>query len=88
MKYILLIYGDPAAEAQLSEAQMQAIYQAHEAYGQALETAGVMRGGAELKPPVPEGMWVGKLGSEMIVTVEAKGEPARGRVVLLPEWEN
>ena len=44
--------------------------------------------GAELKPPVPEGMWVGKLGSEMIVTVEAKGEPARGRVVLLPEWEN
>ena len=51
MKYILLIYGDPAAEAQLSEAQMQAIYAAHEAYGQALEAAGVLRGGAELKPP-------------------------------------
>ncbi|MBK8067580.1 MAG: YciI family protein [Rhodanobacteraceae bacterium] len=51
MKYILLIYGDPAAEAQLSEAQMQAIYQAHAAYGQALEAAGVIRGGAELKPP-------------------------------------
>ena len=30
---------------------MQQIYQAHEAYGQAMEEAGVLRGGAELKPP-------------------------------------
>ena len=51
MKYILLIYGDPAAEAQLNEEQMQQIYQAHEAYGQAMQEAGVLRGGAELKPP-------------------------------------
>lgn len=50
MKYILLIYGDPAAEAALSEAQMQAIYAAHEAYGAEMEKAGVLRGGAELKP--------------------------------------
>ncbi len=51
MKYILLIYGDPAAEASLTEEQMQQVYQAHEAYGQALQGAGVLRGGAELKPP-------------------------------------
>lgn len=51
MKYILLIYGNPAAEALLSEEQMQEVYQAHEAYGQAMQEAGVLRGGAELKPP-------------------------------------
>ena len=51
MKYILLIYGDPATEAALDEVQLQAIYAAHEAYGRALEEAGVLRGGAELKPP-------------------------------------
>lgn len=51
MKYILLIYGDPTAEAALDEAGLQSIYAAHEAYGRALEEAGVLRGGAELKPP-------------------------------------
>lgn len=51
MKYILLIYADPAADAALDEAGWQAIYAAHEAYGRALEAAGVLRGGAELKPP-------------------------------------
>lgn len=35
-------------------------------------------------PPVPSGMWVGRLGDDAIVTVEAKGDPARGRVVRLP----
>lgn len=29
MKYILLIYGDPAAEALLNEEQMQQVHQAH-----------------------------------------------------------
>jgi hypothetical protein len=51
MNYILLIYADPAAEAALEEAQMQAIYAAHEALGAEMEQAGVLRGGAELKPP-------------------------------------
>lgn len=51
MNYILLIYADPAAEAALDEAQMQAIYAAHEALGAEMEQAGVLRGGAELKPP-------------------------------------
>ena len=32
-------------------------------------------------PPVPTGMWAGRLGETMLVTVEAKGEPSRGRVL-------
>jgi hypothetical protein len=32
-------------------------------------------------PPVPSGMWAGRLGADVLVTVESKGEPARGRVV-------
>ncbi|HSO36042.1 MAG TPA: hypothetical protein VLT33_26120 [Labilithrix sp.] len=37
--------------------------------------------GALLPEPVPTGMWAGRLGSDLLVTVEAKGEPARGRVL-------
>lgn len=37
--------------------------------------------GSLLPPPVPSGMWAGRLGMDAIVTVESKGEPARGRVV-------
>jgi hypothetical protein len=40
--------------------------------------------GAVVKPPVPTGMWVGRLGADAIVTVEAEGDPGRGRVVQLP----
>ncbi|MBX3208380.1 MAG: hypothetical protein KF764_25265 [Labilithrix sp.] len=32
-------------------------------------------------PPVPTGMWAGRLEEDVLVTVEAKGEPARGRVL-------
>lgn len=31
-------------------------------------------------PPVPQGMWAGRLGADALVTVESKGEPLRGRV--------
>jgi hypothetical protein len=34
-----------------------------------------------LPAPVPRGMWAGRLGADLLVTVEAKGEPARGRVL-------
>jgi hypothetical protein len=44
--------------------------------------------GSLAKPPVPAGMWVGRLGTSALVTVEAKGDPARGRVVVLREVEN
>jgi hypothetical protein len=37
--------------------------------------------GAHLAPPVPTGMWAGRLGADVIVTVESKGEPARGRAI-------
>jgi len=37
--------------------------------------------GALLPEPVPTGMWAGRLGSDLLVTVESKGEPARGRVL-------
>ncbi|MBI5534769.1 MAG: hypothetical protein HY898_18735 [Deltaproteobacteria bacterium] len=44
--------------------------------------------GVQLKPPAPSGMWVGRLGADAIVTVESKGDPARGRVIRLPAPEN
>ncbi len=37
--------------------------------------------GTLLPEPVPTGMWAGRLGSDLLVTVESKGEPARGRVL-------
>jgi hypothetical protein len=37
--------------------------------------------GTLLPPPAPIGMWAGRLGGDLIVTVESKGEPARGRVI-------
>lgn len=50
MKYALLIYGDEQAYADMDEAAMGEIYAAHEAYGQAMTEAGVLRGGSELRP--------------------------------------
>ena len=50
MKYILLIYGDERVWESATDAEKQRIYEAHGAYGEALEKAGVMRGGYELKP--------------------------------------
>jgi hypothetical protein len=40
--------------------------------------------GSLVAPPVPTGMWAGRLGADCIVTVEAKGEPSRGRVLRIP----
>lgn len=50
MKYILMIYGDERVWQETSQADMAAMYEAHAAYGAAMQKAGVMRGGAELKP--------------------------------------
>ena len=50
MKYILLIYGDEKEWESLSPEEMQKVYAEHGAYAQAMEKAGVMRGGYELKP--------------------------------------
>lgn len=50
MKYILLIYGDERVWQSMSEEEMKRVYEAHSAYGEAMAKAGVMRGGAELKP--------------------------------------
>lgn len=50
MKYILLIYGDEREWMSLGKEEMEKVYEAHGAYGQAMEQAGVLRGGAELKP--------------------------------------
>jgi hypothetical protein len=52
MQYIILIYGDEKRFAQLvdnPEAQ-QALYAAYSRYGQEMRAAGVLRGGAELRP--------------------------------------
>jgi hypothetical protein len=50
MKYILLIYGDEKEWLSMPKEEMEKVYEAHGRYGEALETAGVMRGGAELQP--------------------------------------
>lgn len=50
MKYILMIYGDERAWEAMSQEQMGELYAAHRAYGEAMEQAGVFRGGSELKP--------------------------------------
>lgn len=42
------------------------------------------RRGARVKPPVPTGMWVGRLGADCVVTVASKGDPAEGRVLRIP----
>lgn len=47
MKYMLLIYSD---ERSRSDAEMEQTYASHRLYGEAMHAAGVMRGGAELKP--------------------------------------
>jgi hypothetical protein len=44
--------------------------------------------GVVASDPVPSGMWVGRLGADMIVTVAAKGEPALGHVLQLPAPAN
>ena len=50
MKYILLIYGPERVWESLSREAMEKVYAEHRAYGEAMEKAGVMRGGSELKP--------------------------------------
>jgi hypothetical protein len=50
MKYILLIYGDEKVWTSMPSEEMQNVYAAHRAYGEAMTKAGVMRGGSELKP--------------------------------------
>ena len=50
MQYILLIYSDERTWESLSPAEMQRVYEGHNAYGEAMAQAGVMRGGFELKP--------------------------------------
>ncbi len=50
MKYALLIYEDEQAYADMDEAALREVYTAHEAYGEAMTKAGVLRGGSELRP--------------------------------------
>jgi hypothetical protein len=50
MQYILLIYSDEKQWAKLNPAEMDKIYGAYMSYSKALADAGVIRGGAELKP--------------------------------------
>lgn len=50
MKYILLIYGDERMWASMKNEDMAAVYAGHQAYSEAMEKAGVIRGGSELKP--------------------------------------
>ncbi len=50
MQYMILIYSDEQAWADLPQDQLQAAYGEYLAYSQELVDAGVMRGGSELAP--------------------------------------
>jgi hypothetical protein len=50
MKYIMLIYGNEAAEAAAGEADRMEMFQAHMAYAQEMGAKGVMVGGDPLLP--------------------------------------
>jgi hypothetical protein len=50
MKYMLMIYGNERRWDDASDAEKQQVYEAHNAYAEAMAQAGVMRGGYELKP--------------------------------------
>jgi hypothetical protein len=50
MKYILLIYSDERQWTEASRDVIEKVLAEHGEYGQAMAKAGVIRGGAELKP--------------------------------------
>jgi hypothetical protein len=50
MKYALLIYSDETRWDSISTEDKQKMYEQHSAFGQEMAKAGVIRGGAELKP--------------------------------------
>lgn len=52
MQYLILIYGDEKHFAQMASdpASQQQLYAAFRQYGEDMRAAGVLRGGAELKP--------------------------------------
>jgi hypothetical protein len=50
VKFMLLIYGDERVWDAMSQADQQRVYAAHGAYAEAMAAAGVIRGGAELRP--------------------------------------
>ncbi|HEY2366204.1 MAG TPA: hypothetical protein VGH87_07465, partial [Polyangiaceae bacterium] len=41
-----------------------------------------------LVTPAPSGMWAGRIGPNAIITVDAKGEPAHARVVVVRKTAN
>ncbi len=50
MQYMLLIYGNEAAQQAASKEQAEQMYAAYGAYTEALKKAGVMNGGNALQP--------------------------------------
>jgi hypothetical protein len=50
MKYLLLMYGAERTWETMPKEQIDGIYAAHRAYGDEMQKAGVIRGGAELQP--------------------------------------
>ena len=50
MQYLILIYGDEKHFAAMSSADVQQMYAQYKQYSTDLAAAGVIRGGAELKP--------------------------------------
>jgi hypothetical protein len=50
MQYILMIHGNEAAMQSAPKAQMEQMMSAYRAYSEAMQSAGVMRGGERLRP--------------------------------------
>lgn len=49
-QWMIAIYGDESAEAQLTEAEVGPIIEAYASYSKAMAEAGVIRGGERLRP--------------------------------------
>lgn len=67
MKYLLLLHGDPSAEAALSPDERRAIVDEHIRFSRELRTSGAILVGEALEPP-PAGRTIRMDGSEPMVT--------------------
>jgi hypothetical protein len=67
VKYLLLLHGDPAAEAALSAAERRAIVDEHIRFSRELRESGAILIGEALEPP-PAGRTIRMNGQEPMVT--------------------
>ena len=84
MRYLLLLHGDPSAEAALTAEERRAIVDEHIRFSRELRVSGAMLAGEALEPP-PAGRTIRMDGAEPIVTdgPSLEGKEALGGFYLL-----